>query len=232
MLAQIKAGRARRVQVNVKTVWTCQHDRHSYANNVLWVSVFPNSAVAIILQKYENRISTYCCNSLAVIEGSDVPLCYDNTSTFQLPDAQVIPGRIALQNYTSVSESTATVSTTPSSTTSSSIDFTASTTNVHTSATTTSCSEMSDMSACKTGNHNVQIGVGVGVPLAAAAIAAVAWALWERRKRMGLKQQSAPAPVELSDQHPHHKPWGADITLQSPHSRYQSGTPSELGSGI
>lgn len=140
----------------------------------------------MILQKHEDSISTYWCNSLAVIEGSDVPLCYDNTSTFQLPNAQVMPGRIVLQNYTSIAETTAPVSTTATAVTSSATDITASTTIGSSSVATTSPSGISDMGSCKTKTRDVQIGVGVGVPLAAAAIAAVAWALWEKRKRMAL----------------------------------------------
>ncbi|KAF7531396.1 hypothetical protein G7054_g8922 [Neopestalotiopsis clavispora] len=81
---------------------------------------------------------------------------------------------------------------------------------------------------CETRSHDLQIGVGLGVPLAAAVISAVVWAMFERRKRR-MGEHPDVIPAELSGQHPH-KHHGTDIPLQSPQSRYQSGTPSELGS--
>lgn len=189
--------------------------------------VRPNSGVSIILQKYENRVSTYCCNSLAVISGSDIPLCYENTSTFQLPDGQVIPGRIALENYTSISESQTSIATTTATISSSATIDLGSTADLS-SGTIDPLSGPEGSVKCETRSHDLQIGVGVGVPLAAAVISAVAWAVFERRKRR-MGEHPIVTPAELSGQYPH-KPHGTDVPLQSPQSRYQSGTPSELGS--
>ncbi|KAI0153870.1 hypothetical protein BJ166DRAFT_617125 [Pestalotiopsis sp. NC0098] len=193
---------------------------------------FPNRDRAYDFLPCGDAAATACCGPAQI--------CLDNKYCMSIGQPFTLArGACTDQGWTSSAcpsqcqdESSTFASTTVTEATSSATDTTASTTNVSSGATDTSFPGISDISACQTENHNVPIGVGVGVPLAATAVAAVAWALWEKRKRMALMQKSAPAPAELSDQHPHHKPWGADITLQSPHSRYQSGTPSELGSGI
>jgi hypothetical protein len=46
-------------------------------------------------------------------------------------------------------------------------------------------------------NHSLVVGVGVGIPLAVALITAIAWALWERSKRLKAVGKSAAGPAEV-----------------------------------
>jgi hypothetical protein len=47
-------------------------------------------------------------------------------------------------------------------------------------------------------NHSLAVGVGVGIPLAVALVSAIAWALWERSKRLKGVGKPAPYPAEVA----------------------------------
>ncbi|KAJ5647393.1 hypothetical protein N7490_003765 [Penicillium lividum] len=102
-----------------------------------------------------NGTSLYCCGT-PIYNGSDIVCPYGNA--FRLDDADIILGRAALANVTTVSSSNSTNSTVVIS------------------------SNSSTTSSLASSSHDVAIGAGVGVPLGVIAIGTLLWALWERRR--------------------------------------------------
>ncbi|KAI1844682.1 hypothetical protein JX266_009138 [Neoarthrinium moseri] len=181
----------------------------------LFSTVRPNSGVTIILQSYENGVSKYCCNSLAVIPGSSIPLCYNDTPTFTLDDANVIPGKLELANFTNTADGQSSSATSA----------------VVASPGVQDTGDTGDAAQCAGKSHETVIGVSIGVPLAIIAIAAITWAIWERRKKRALEQSAAP-PVDQSGSYQHYyaqSPYDQNRQLDTQKIAH-SGTPSELHS--
>ncbi|KAJ5427202.1 hypothetical protein N7465_002272 [Penicillium sp. CMV-2018d] len=130
----------------------------------------------------------YCANSVVVNSSGDLA-CYAG-SPFTLNSGELVSGKAALANYTSVDTSSNTTS--DSSTTA--------------CPTTPSDENKGGNDETEGKNNNaVAIGAGVGIPLGVLLLTALGWALFERRKRLsaqalvaGLQSQAA-APTSHGD---------------------------------
>ncbi|KAJ5280149.1 hypothetical protein N7478_005521 [Penicillium angulare] len=122
-----------------------------------------NEGASIINLSLIDGISLYCCGT-PIYNGSAI-VCPDGDS-FQVDDGEVILGRAALANATTISSNG-----------------------------TSSNSTTATSSASSSNSHNVAIGAGVGVPLGVIAIGTLIWALWERKRANRLSKSLATASV-------------------------------------
>ncbi|KAL4905769.1 hypothetical protein BDW74DRAFT_12688 [Aspergillus multicolor] len=130
----------------------------------------------------------YCCNSIVNNSTGTKPSCAWDVEPFTLQSATIIPGAALLEGYVQVSDSD-------------------STTNTSTTAqnATVDCPSP-DSSSSSSDSHDVAIGAGVGVPLGVLALAGIAWALYERRRRLhtsiasSTNLTSAPAYSSVSEE--------------------------------
>ncbi|RDW68853.1 uncharacterized protein DSM5745_08613 [Aspergillus mulundensis] len=118
------------------------------------------SADCMIVMFSNDRINgiQYCCNSIKNNPNVSDPLpaCWYG-SKFGMEQGAMMPGVAALQDLVTAN-------------------------NTNTTRTNTT-GAFSDCPECEETN-DVAIGVGIGVPLGVMVLTAVAWALWERRKRV------------------------------------------------
>ncbi|KAJ5947463.1 hypothetical protein N7466_000478 [Penicillium verhagenii] len=156
--------------------------------------VTKSEGASIINLSLINGTSLYCCGT-PIYNGTEIVCPYGDS--FTMDDGEIILGRAALTNATTVSSSNATNSTSV----------------VSSNSSTTSSSASSVPSS---GNsHDVAIGAGVGVPLGLIALGTIAWALWERRRANKLSQSlvaqgsytgssmiKSSAPTELESHRP------------------------------
>ncbi|KAL2839823.1 hypothetical protein BJY01DRAFT_250305 [Aspergillus pseudoustus] len=133
---------------------------------------------------------SYCCNSIVNNPDDVNPECAFNKEPITLQSATIIPGVVLLEDYTLESDVNCTTTTNNNNNNN----------NNNTPATNeTATNEVEDKpSAEQSSSTNVAaVGAGVGVPLGVLSLLAVAWALFERRKRMSL-QNSEKVVRELS----------------------------------
>ncbi|KAL4905591.1 hypothetical protein BDW74DRAFT_18097 [Aspergillus multicolor] len=113
----------------------------------------------VVLTNSNDSGIQYCCNSI-VSNTSDIrPACAAGRAPFGIAAGAIMPGVAALSNLS-----------------------TANGTNT-TRTSTNTAGAYSQCPKCEE-NHDAAIGAGVGVPLGVIAITAIAWALFERRKRV------------------------------------------------
>ncbi|KUI70818.1 hypothetical protein VM1G_06267 [Cytospora mali] len=141
---------------------------------------------AVVFLKTVDGDNYYCCGTPLL--GDNTAECFYNQSSFTLGDGQLMFGYAGLEDATRTSSAGSSSATATSSASTTNISPTSATM----TATTTTLSQ-SDAAAqtggpqCQGDTGNMKVGVGVGVPLGVTALLAVAWALWERRKRLSTK---------------------------------------------
>ncbi|OQE89388.1 hypothetical protein PENNAL_c0014G02924 [Penicillium nalgiovense] len=118
-----------------------------------------NSGCALPLYRYIDKKPYYCADSVTVNSTGDTA-CHAG-SPFTLENAELITDKAALANYTSSTSS-------------------------DTGSNSTSNSNTTLSGDPKKGN-DVAVGAGVGVPLGVLLLTALAWALFERRKRLSVQ---------------------------------------------
>lgn len=133
-----------------------------------------------------------------------MPQCYQDAPEFVLSRADIVPGRLLLENLT-------TTTTTPTTTAGDGPQPTVP--GVDTDAASAACSP----APSGHGRSATQVGVGVGVPLGVLAIAAVLWALWERSQR---RKMAAAGPAE-----PHRESYGFVQDKPPAHTYQELATP-------
>ncbi|KAJ5176696.1 uncharacterized protein N7482_002573 [Penicillium canariense] len=107
---------------------------------------------AIVNVNFSNGTSTYCCGT-PVVQGGEM-VCRDGLDSFQLANAQILPGRAALANLVQAD----------------------------TSSNTSNSSASPTSTPSHSNSRDTTIGVGLGVPLGVIAIGSLIWALGERRR--------------------------------------------------
>ncbi|KAJ5107803.1 hypothetical protein N7456_004478, partial [Penicillium angulare] len=156
-----------------------------------------NEGASIINLSLIDGVSLYCCGT-PIYNGSAI-VCPDGDS-FQVDDGEVILGRAALANATTISSNA---------------------TSSNSSITTSPASTSSSSASTSSNSHNVAIGAGVGVPLGVIAIGTLIWAFWERRRANRLSKSLAAASAGRGA-------YQGNVELSSSTAMTRSSAPTEL----
>ncbi|KUI54691.1 hypothetical protein VP1G_02081 [Cytospora mali] len=190
---------------------------------------------AVVFLKTVDGDNYYCCGTPLL--GDDTAECFYNQSSFTLGDGELMFGYAGLEDATrtsSAGSSSATDTSSASSTGTSTTNISPSSATV---AVTTTAQSQPDAAVqtsdpqCQGDIRDVKVGVGVGVPLGVTALLAVAWALWERRKRLSTKPTVAAPDGDLTHLNPLPASYYYEMVGQVGHAepvQHAPGTVAEL----
>ncbi|KAJ0418851.1 hypothetical protein BJY00DRAFT_287140 [Aspergillus carlsbadensis] len=145
--------------------------------------VQPDGPCTIVPYNVTGEGIFYCCNSIINNPNDANPACAFNKGQFVIPDgATIVPGAILLEDYVLASDVNCTNTTNTTNNNNSNNDNTAAT-----NETASNAAGDEPRAEDSSSTSVVAVGAGVGVPLGVLSLVAVAWALFERRKRMSLQ---------------------------------------------
>ncbi|KAJ5689467.1 hypothetical protein N7462_003859 [Penicillium macrosclerotiorum] len=185
-------------------------------NNHFPADTFTSIGTSIIQLSYIDGVALYCCGT--PISSDNGTICPFGKDSFQLDDADMIPGRAGLADYVLASNSSS--SSSSNSSASNSATTSSSTSSIASSTTTPSTSSGDTTSSFSPSSHDAALGAGLGIPLGVIAIASVVWALWERRRANSLSRamMGSSAPASRS-------------RFPGSHAKTDSSVPTELDNG-
>ncbi|KAE8352227.1 hypothetical protein BDV28DRAFT_5593 [Aspergillus coremiiformis] len=144
-----------------------------------------NGGCSLPLLRYDGKEALYCANSI-VSNGTDLA-CAGGAPPFTLPDASIITNKAILAN---------------ASCPLSSVSPTAPPTPVNTSSPTSNPGDIP--TASQDNDHEnrkvAAVGAGVGVPLGVLFVCSLAWALFERNRRLSMLQSMSRQAVTTQEQ--------------------------------